>query len=264
VTTTDREPDAALLDELRAAPEGTIALGIDVGGSGMKAAPVDLVTGRMLSARFRIPTPQPAAPITMADVARRLVDQFGWRGKVGVTFPGIVRHGVVGSAVNLDPSWVHTDADAVFSAATGCDVTVLNDADAAGLAEVRFGAGANRDGVVLMVTLGTGIGTALFLDGRLVPNTELGHIEIRGKDAETRAAANVRARRNLTWAEWAQKVDEYLHRIVFLLSPDLFIIGGGVSEKADRWFSYLTVPVPVVPAALGNDAGIVGAALMGG
>jgi polyphosphate glucokinase len=239
-----------------------VALGIDIGGTGIKAAPVDLAGGSLLHKRRRIPTPQPAVPKAVAAVCRQLVEHFEWTGPAGATFPGVVKRGVVLTAANVDKSWIGTDADALFTELTGCSVSALNDADAAGIAEMRFGAGVGRTGTTVLVTLGTGIGTALFIDSILVPNTELGHIEIRGKDAEERAAANVREERNQPWKEWAQKVDEYLAKLEALLSPDLIIIGGGVSEESDKWFRFLHRQAEVVPATLRNDAGIVGAALV--
>lgn len=228
----------------------------------MKAAPVDLATGTLTHERKRIATPQPATPDTMAPVVRKLVDHFGWPGNVGVTFPSVVHHGVARSAANIDRSWIGTDIDALFTEATGRPVHVINDADAAGLAEVRYGAGRNRDGVVILFTFGTGVGSGFFLDGKLVPNTELGHLEIDGHVAEKRAAASARDRDGLSWNEWAVRVDHYLERIVMLFSPDLIIVGGGVSRKAEKWLPYIDVGVEVVPATLTNDAGIVGAALI--
>jgi len=241
---------------------GGTSFGIDVGGSGMKAAPVDLATGVLAQERKRIATPQPATPDAMAPVVRELVDHFDWTGNVGVSFPTVVHHGVARSAANIDTSWIGTDIDAVFTEATGHPVHVINDADAAGLAEVRYGAGRDRDGVVILFTFGTGVGSGFFLDGELVPNTELGHLEIDGHVAEKQAAASARDREGLSWKEWAGRVDRYLDRIVFLFSPDLIIIGGGVSRKAEKWLSYVDVGVEIVPAALTNDAGIVGAALI--
>ncbi|HEY3486013.1 MAG TPA: ROK family protein, partial [Ilumatobacteraceae bacterium] len=204
-----------------------LSFGIDIGGTGMKAAPVDLDTGELAGARYRIDTPRPAVPETMAAVARELVQHFGWSGPIGVAMPSVVRHGVIYSAANIDPSWIGVDADALFTEATGCSVSVLNDADAAGVAEMRFGAGRGRSGVVIMLTFGTGIGSGMFNDGRLVPNTELGHLEIDGHDAESRAAASARKRDSLSWKEWAQRVDRYLAEIVKLFSPELVIAGGG-------------------------------------
>jgi polyphosphate glucokinase len=238
-----------------------MALGVDIGGSGIKAAPVDVATGRLMTKRERIPTPRRSNPAAVAEIVAQLAARFRWSGAVGCTFPAVIKKGIAFSAANVDRSWIGTDVDAVMTKATGCAVTVMNDADAAGVAEMRWGAGVDRDGVVFMITLGTGIGSALFVDGVLVPNTELGHLVIRGKDAEVRASANAREERKLSWVNWAKLVDEYLLYVERLFSPDLFIIGGGVSERADRFVPLLTVQAPVVPAAMGNDAGIAGAAL---
>ena len=238
------------------------SFGIDIGGSGMKAAPVDLTDGTLAAERFKIQTPQPATPAAMADVVAQLVAHFDWSGPVGVTFPAVVRRGVTLSAANVDKSWIGTDADALFTKAVGLDVHVVNDADAAGLAEMRYGAGRGRDGVVLVLTFGTGIGSGLFIDGVLVPNTELGHLEVDGRDAEERAAASARDRENLSWSEWAKRVERYLRTVVKLLSPELIIVGGGASRKADKWLPSIDVGTEVVPAALTNEAGIVGAALV--
>jgi polyphosphate glucokinase len=235
--------------------------GIDIGGSGMKAAVVDLDTGQLVSDRFRIRTPQPATPTAMADVVRELVAALEWNGPVGVGFPGIVRRGVVHSAANIDDSWVGVDANAVFSAACGSDVTMVNDADAAGLAEMRWGAGRGIEGVVLLLTFGTGIGSGLFVDGTLVPNTELGHLELDGRDAETHAAASARERDGLSWAKWAPRVERYLQHVEMLFSPDLIIVGGGASKQADRWLPLIEISTPIEPAAMANNAGIAGAAL---
>jgi polyphosphate glucokinase len=238
------------------------AFGIDIGGSGMKAAPVDLVTGELADERFKILTPNPSNPENMADVVAELVGHFSWKGSIGVTFPGVVRHGVIYSAANVDKSWMGTDADALFSKAAGAEVHVVNDADAAGLAEVRFGAGRDRKGVVLVLTFGTGIGSGLFMDGVLVPNSELGHLEIDGHDAESKAAASARDREGLSWKDWAVRVQRYLEVVVRLLSPELVIVGGGASRKADKWLPHIDLDTEVVPAALENEAGIVGAALI--
>ena len=250
------------------APRGTVpqvkqSFGIDIGGSGMKAAPVDLATGDLTAERFKILTPKPAAPEKMADVVAELVGHFEWDRPMGVTFPGVVRHGVIYSAANVDSSWIGTDADALFTKAAGQDVHVVNDADAAGLAEVRYGAGKDRDGVVIVLTFGTGIGSGMFVDGVLVPNTELGHIEIDGHDAERKAAASARDREDLGWKEWAGRVERYLRAVVMLFSPELIIVGGGASRKADKWLPHIDVDAEVVPAALTNEAGIVGAAIVG-
>jgi polyphosphate glucokinase len=238
------------------------AFGIDIGGSGMKAAPVDLTTGTLTADRYKILTPQPSTPAAMAEVVRQLVDHFEWEDKVGVAFPAVVRNGVARSAANIDKSWIGTDIDAVFTTVSGRPVHVINDADAAGLAEMRYGEGRGRDGVVIMLTFGTGIGSGLFLDGRLVPNTELGHLIVDGHEAEHRAAAVIRDREKLSWKEWGERVDRYLEHVEFLFSPDLFIVGGGVSRKADKWLQYVDIDTEIVVALLENEAGIVGAALI--
>lgn len=242
----------------------TQAFGIDIGGSGMKAAPVDTDRGELVVERQKISTPQPSTPEAMADVVAELVAHFDWSGPVGVAFPAIVRDGVARSAANIDQAWVDTDADAIFTKASGCDVHVVNDADAAGLAEVRFGAGQDVAGVVLVLTFGTGIGSGMFVDGVLVPNTELGHLEIDGHDAESKAAASARDREELSWKEWAKRVERYLRRVEALFSPTLIIAGGGVSRKSDKWLPHIDIATELVPAAMANDAGIVGAALVSG
>ena len=235
--------------------------GLDIGGSGIKGAPVDTATGTMLTERFRIPTPQPALPGAMIATAAAVVRHFNWSGPVGCGFPAVVKAGVVKTAANIAPEWIDFDLRAGLQQAIGAPVAVLNDADAAGLAELRWGAGRGVDGVVLMVTLGTGIGTALFVKGQLVPNTELGHIEIDGKDAELRASDRVREQKDLSWKEYAKRVSEYLNAIERLFWPDLIIIGGGVSKDAEKFLPRLKVGTPVVPAQMQNNAGIVGAAL---
>ena len=236
-------------------------LGIDIGGSGIKGAPVDTGAGQLVAERFRIATPQPATPDAVSRCVAEIVRHFSWSGPIGVTMPGVVKHGVVLTAANIDKAWIGTDADALFGAATGNPVTVMNDADAAGIAEMRFGAGKGRDGVVIMITLGTGIGFAVFNDGVLLPNVEMGHIEMHGHDAETLASARVREEHDESWKKWADKVDDYLDRIDNLLWPDLIIIGGGVSKKSEKFFPYLDTRAELVAATLLNDAGIVGAAL---
>lgn len=236
-------------------------MGVDIGGSGIKGAPVDLGTGSLAADRVRIPTPTGAEPLPIAEVVAQVVKSFDTEGPVGCTFPAIVVEGITRSAANVDSAWIGTDADALFSHTTGRDVVVINDADAAGLAEMRFGAGKDHDGVVVMLTLGTGIGSAVFVDGRLLPNTEFGHLEIRGKSAEHRASDRAREERNLGWHEWGARLDEVLGRIEALISPDLFILGGGVSKKSDNFIHFLATRAEVVPAALLNNAGIVGAAL---
>jgi polyphosphate glucokinase len=237
-------------------------LGIDIGGSGIKGAPVDLAAGRFARDRLRVDTPRPSAPKAVAEVVRTIVEHFDWSGSVGVTFPGVVVGGVARSAANVDKRWIGLDADALFTETTGCPVTVLNDADAAGVAEMTFGAGRGRGGVVLMLTFGTGIGSALFVDGTLVPNTELGHLELGGKEAEHRASGQVREVKGLSWEKWAERVEAYLRHIDALFSPGLIIVGGGVSKKSDRFLPLIDgVTAEVVPAALHNDAGIIGAAM---
>ena len=237
-------------------------LGIDIGGTGIKAAPVDVASGKLTAERQKLDTPHPAKPDAVAKVVAELVTSFAWTGPIGATFPGVVMDGVIRSAANLDPDWIGVSASDLFGKATGQKFTVINDADAAGLAEMKFGAGVGKTGTVLMLTLGTGIGSALFIDGILVPNSEFGHIEIRGKDAEKRASEHAREERDLSWGKWAGRVDEYLEHMERLLSPSLFIIGGGISKKSDKFLPLLTaLQAPVVPAGMLNDAGIVGAAM---
>jgi polyphosphate glucokinase len=237
-------------------------LGIDIGGTGIKAAPVDTATGELTAERQKLATPRPSTPEAVVDVVAQLVRAFDWTGPAGVTFPGVVVDGVIYTAANLDHAWIGVDAVKTFEASTKLTVSVINDADAAGVAEMRFGAGNGVGGTVLLLTFGTGIGSALFTDGVLVPNTEFGHIEIRGKDAERRASELAREEHDLSWDHWAGRVDEYLTHIEALLSPGLIIIGGGVSRKADKFVPLLAgLRAQVVPAALQNDAGIVGAAM---
>jgi polyphosphate glucokinase len=241
------------------------ALGIDIGGSGIKAAPVDTATGKLLATRQKILTPRPAVPDAVADVVKKLNAAFDWSGPVGITFPGVVTDGVIRSAANLDPSWIGVDAGSLFGNATGNPVRVLNDADAAGVAEMTFGAGVGQLGSVLMLTFGTGIGSALFIKGVLVPNTEFGHIEIHGHDAETRASEHAKELHDLSWGKWAGRVDEYLQHMEALLSPNLIIVGGGISKESEKWVPRLTgIRARIVPAVLLNDAGIVGAAMATG
>ena len=236
-------------------------LGIDIGGSGIKGAPVDVEKGVLVADRLRVPTPQPAMPEKVVEVVVELLQHFQWSGAVGCTFPGVVKDGVVYTAANVHKTWVGRDDRGLFEERTGCPVTLINDADAAGMAEMAFGAGREQPGLVVMITLGTGIGTALFMDGHLVPNAELGHLIIRGKDAEDRASDRARSKKGWSWKQWAKRLDEYLLYMEALLSPDLFIVGGGVSKKHERYLGYLTTSAPVVPAEMRNEAGIVGAAL---
>jgi polyphosphate glucokinase len=240
---------------------GTV-VGIDIGGTGIKGAPVDLATGTLTAERVRLLTPAPATPSAVADVVVPLLERIGVDGPVGVTLPAVITGGVVRTAANIDPQWLGLDAVRLFEGATGRPVAVVNDADAAGIAEVRFGAGAGRAGVVMMVTLGTGIGSALFVDGNLVPNTELGHLHLHHGEAEDWAADSVRERENLSWEVFGHRVNDYLKLIQRLFWPDLIILGGGASRKAEKFLSQLTVDTEVVPAALQNEAGIVGAAMI--
>jgi polyphosphate glucokinase len=240
----------------------THVLGIDIGGTGVKAAPVDTATGQLMAERQKFETPHPATPDAVVDLVTKLVQAFDWTGPAGITFPGVVIDGVIHSAANLDASWIGVDGTKLFGEATKLPVTLLNDADAAGVAEIAFGAGTGAPGTVLLLTLGTGIGSALFVNGVLVPNTEFGHIQIRGKDAEKRASEHAREEHDLSWGTWAGRVDEYLAHMEALLSPSLIIIGGGVSRKSDKFMPLLSgLRAKVVPAAMLNDAGIVGAAL---
>jgi polyphosphate glucokinase len=237
-------------------------LGIDIGGSGIKAAPVDLKSGEMTADRFRLDTPDPSKPKRVAEVIAKINEHFQWKGKIGCGFPGIVRHGVVHTSANLSKQWIEVNAEKLLEKVTGCDVRVLNDADAAGLAEMNFGAGRDQHkGVVLMITFGTGIGTALFLNGVLLPNTEFGHVELDGKDAEKRATAAVRDRKYLSWEEWGGRVNHLLQYLEFLFSPDLVILGGGVSKDYKEFFPFIHLNAKLVPAEMRNQAGIVGAAL---
>lgn len=241
-------------------------LGIDIGGSGIKGAPVDLESGEFLTDRFRIPTPAPGDPDQVIEVIRRIVDHFGWEGQIGAGFPGVVRRGVIYTAANMSPEWIGEDLAFLIHNATGCEAVVLNDADAAGLAEMRFGEGKlYEEDYVLFLTLGTGIGSALFVRGQLWPNSELGHLQIRGKDAEHRAGDGVRQERDLSWKSWGKRLSEVLQTYEFLLNPDVIILGGGVSKKFKKFKKHLTgLQAEVIPAGLQNQAGIVGAALAAG
>jgi len=238
-----------------------IVMGVDIGGTGIKGAPVDVEKGMLTDERFRLLTPSPANPTNVSDVVAQVVEHFDWKGPVGATFPAVVKNGVTMTAANVNSKWVGTDAEKVLSERLGSPTTVLNDADAAGIAEMRFGAGRDRKGVVLMITLGTGIGCGMFHDGVLIPNTELGHIEIDGKDAELMAADSARERKGLSWKKYAERVEKYLRRLDALLWPDLIILGGGASKKADKLLPHVDVRPEVVAATLLNEAGIVGAAI---
>ena len=237
------------------------ALGIDVGGTGIKGAVVDTKTGTLVAPRHRLLTPHPATPKAVVATVAGVVKHFDWRGPMGCGFPAVVKDGVAHTAANISRKWIGYSVRKALQKATRCSVSVMNDADAAGLAEMRFGAGRDQRGVVLIITLGTGIGTAMFVEGALVPNLELGHIEIGGREAEAWAADIVRERERLSWKEWARRVDEYLKTMEQLLWPDLIIVGGGASKNHAKFLPHLTARTPVVPAQTRNEAGIVGAAL---
>lgn len=241
------------------------AFGIDFGGTGIKAAPVALDRGELVRDRQRVRTPRPATPESVVEAVAALLAGFADDGveigPVGVTVPGIVQHGVVRSAANIDPAWIDVDADRLFTEALGRDVHLVNDADAAGLAEVRYGAAQGRRGLVLVTTLGTGIGSALVYDGRLVPNSELGHLELDGHVAETRASNSAREREELSMERWAERLQAYYRHLERLLSPDLIVVGGGISKQADRFLPLLDLRSEIVPARLRNRAGVIGAAL---
>jgi polyphosphate glucokinase len=239
------------------------ALGIDIGGSGIKGAVVDLETGQLVTERHRIETPQPSKPNAVAAVVAQVVNHFEWRGVIGCTFPAIVRHGVTMTAANVDKSWIGTHAEKLFAEVTGNPVRLLNDADAAGVAEMTYGAGRGRGGVVMILTFGTGIGSAIFHDGKLLPNTEFGHLPmpIKGIIAEHYCSDRVRKEDDLKWGEWARRVNNYFEVLELLFSPDVFIVGGGVSKKAEKFIPLLKAQAAIVQAELQNDAGIVGAAM---
>ena len=236
-------------------------LGIDVGGSGIKGAPVDTKTGKLLAERIRIKTPKKAEPQPVADVVAEIAKAFDWKGPIGIGFPAPIKGGVTLMAANVSPKWVGTNADELFTKTTGCDCTMINDADAAGLAEMKFGAGKGQHGTVIMITLGTGIGTAIFYHGNLLPNAEFGHLDMNGKDAEHRASDAVRQREELSWKKYAKRLNKYLLQMEKLFWPDLFIIGGGISKESEKFIPLLKLETPVVTAQFLNEAGIVGAAL---
>jgi polyphosphate glucokinase len=241
----------------------TRGFGIDIGGSGIKGAIVDLEKGALVGDRLRIDTPHPSTPEAVADVVGEIVSHFGWEGPVGITLPAVVKRGVAQTAANISHRWLGTDAGTLFAKRLGRspdEVVVLNDADAAGIAEIRFGDPAGARGVTTLLTFGTGIGSAVFQDGKLVPNTEFGHLEVDGHDAEKKAAASVKDNEGLSYPEWAKRVNRYLTVLENLIWPDLFIVGGGVSKKSEKWVPLLDIRTPVAVASLQNNAGIVGAA----
>ncbi|GAA2240939.1 ROK family protein [Streptomyces amakusaensis] len=237
--------------------------GVDIGGSGIKGAPVDLERGDLAQERHKVLTPHPATPDAVADGVAEVVRHFEWSGPVGITFPGVVTDGVTRTAANVDKGWIDRDAAKLLSDRLGgAPVTLLNDADAAGVAEMTFGAGRGRKGTVMLLTLGTGIGSAVFIDGRLVPNTELGHLELHGREAEKHASTKAKEDEDLSWPHWSRRLEKYLAHVEMLFSPELFIIGGGVSRKAEKFIPHLEgIRAEVVPAQLQNNAGIVGAAM---
>ena len=236
-------------------------LGIDVGGSGIKGAPVDTDTGQLLAERVRIKTPKGAEPEPVGKVVAEIAQSFKWKGPIGIGFPAPIKAGVAMMAANVSENWVGTNADDLFTKITSCDCTMINDADAAGLAEMKFGAGRGQPGTVILLTLGTGIGTAIFYQGKLLPNTEFGHMEMKGEDAEWRASDAARQREDLSWKKYARRLNKYLAAMEKLFWPDLFIIGGGISKESEKYIPLLTIATPVVTAQLLNEAGIVGAAL---
>ncbi len=236
-------------------------LGIDIGGSGIKGAPVDTDTGNLLAARYRLQTPSQAKPQPVAEIVAKIADHFNWKGHLGIGFPGVVRKGVTLTAANIHEDWVGLNAAKFIKKVTGCKTCIINDADAAGLAEMAFGAGVDRQGVVMVVTIGTGLGTALFTNGQLLPNSEFGHLEIDGVEAEWIASDAARKREKLSWKKWGRRFDQYLHTMEKLLWPDLIILGGGISKRYEEFLPYITVQAEVVPAKMLNEAGIVGAAV---
>jgi polyphosphate glucokinase len=261
MTSTDSPTDTPTADAANATPARR-GFGVDVGGSGIKGGIVDMDTGQLIGDRFKLPTPQPATPKKVAKTIADVANEFGWTGPLGVTYPGVVTDGIVQTAANVDQSWIGTNASHIIGAELdGQQVTVLNDADAAGLAEEHYGAGKDNSGLVVLLTFGTGIGSALIHNGTLIPNTEFGHLEVGGKEAEQRAASSVKDKNDWTYEKWAKEVTKVLVAIENAIWPDLFIAGGGISRKAEKWLPFLENRTPVVAAALQNTAGIVGAAM---
>lgn len=252
----DPDPVSAYIGRMRQ------GFGIDIGGSGIKGAVVDLDAGRLAAERVKVTTPQPSTPAAVAAAVVEVVERAGWHGPIGATFPAVVTAGVARTAANVDPAWIGTDIERVLGAALGWRVTAVNDADAAGVAEVAYGAARGKAGVVVLTTLGTGIGTAVLHDGRLVPNAELGHLEIEGVDWETKASSSARDRDGLTWERWAKRLQKYYRRLEDYLWPDLIVVGGGVSRKADKFLPLLDLRTPIVAASLQNAAGIIGSSLL--
>jgi polyphosphate glucokinase len=240
----------------------TLGFGIDIGGSGIKGAVVDLDAGQLASERYKLLTPHPSTPLAVAQTVAEVVRHFDWKEPIGCTFPAVVRQGVARTAANVDQSWIGTNIETVVGDATGLLVRAVNDADAAGVAEAKWGTAKGTKGLVIVVTLGTGIGTALIYDGVLIPNAELGHLELDGDDYETRASAAARDRDSLGWDKWAKRLQRYFSALEALLSPELFVVGGGVSRRAEKFLPLLTLQVPIIPAKFQNEAGIAGAAYL--
>ena len=240
-----------------------VSVGVDIGGTGIKAALVDVKAGELVGERLRVETPPGGRPEDIAEVVRNLIETLDPKGvakSVGICFPAVVQHGVTLSAANVSKEWINLDADKFFTKVVGREVYLINDADAAGVAEMKFGAGRKESGLAILTTLGTGIGTALFINGELVPNTELGHLEIDGVDYETKAAFSAKERENLDWDQWAERLQRYYSKLEALFTPDLFIVGGGVSKEHEFFLPLLKLKTPIVPAVLKNNAGIIGAA----
>jgi polyphosphate glucokinase len=241
---------------------GILGFGIDIGGSGIKGAVVDLEAGGLATERYKVLTPQPSTPAAVANACAEVVAHFGWQGPLGCTFPAVVQNGVARTAANVDQGWIGTNIEKVMSASTGLAVTAVNDADAAGIAEAYWGAAKGTRGLVIVVTLGTGIGTALIYNGVLVPNSELGHIELDGEDYETRASAAARERESLSWDKWAKRLQRYFSALEAYLRPELFVVGGGVSRRAEKFLPLLSLDTAILPAKFQNEAGIAGAAYL--
>jgi len=236
-------------------------LGIDIGGSGIKGGIVDTTTGEMITEKFRLPTPRPAQPMAVAKIVHQIVNHFNWKGEVGAGFPTPLFHGKCLSGGNLHPEWKGVQADELFKSVTGLEFTVINDADAAAEAEMHFGAGKGKSGLVAVITLGTGIGSGLFFNGVLIPNSELGHVTYKGEPFEKYAADSIRKKEDLSYIKWGKRLNKYFQHIELILSPDLFIIGGGASKKIDKFKDEINIRTRMIPAENKNEAGIIGAAV---
>jgi polyphosphate glucokinase len=237
-------------------------LGIDVGASGIKGAIVNVKTGELITERFRVPTPSPAKPKAVAKSVLTIVNHFKWKGLIGVGFPAVIQNGIVKTAANIDNKWIGTNVEKLLSKTTGCPVSVRNDADVAGIAELQFGAGKNKKGTIILITIGSGLGSAVFTDGVLLANSELGHLKFKGMIAEHYAADSIRKKMNLNWNEWGKRFNEYLQHLEFIFSPDLILLGGGSSKKFIKYKNLLKLDCEVIPAKLLNHAGIIGAACL--